>query len=80
MSDENTTARVQLSRHEGVTLHLFYGRSGTPVFKRYPSEEELPSWVLDKLALLKMIGGGNPTDYVDGVGRRLSDEIFWIEE
>jgi len=46
----------------------------------YSEVDLLPNWVKDRLALLMMVGPAPPTLYVDGVGRRISENIFWIEQ
>jgi hypothetical protein len=39
---------------------------------------ELPSGVLDKLSVLNMRTHTPPTEYVIGVGRRISEDVFWV--
>lgn len=46
----------------------------------YSEVDLLPDWVKDRLALLMMIDPTPPTKYVDGVGRRISETVFWIEQ
>jgi hypothetical protein len=45
----------------------------------YSGVDDLPDWAASQLALLMMVNPTPPTRYVDGVGRRISDSIFWIE-
>lgn len=46
----------------------------------YSEVDLLPDWVRDRLALLMMVDPTPPTKYVDGVGRRISETVFWIEQ
>ena len=46
----------------------------------YSEVDLLPDWVKDRLALLMMVNPTPPTKYVDGVGRRISETVFWIEQ
>lgn len=44
----------------------------------YDSVDDLPKWVQERLALLMMISTNPPTAVVKGVGRRISEDIFWV--
>ena len=44
----------------------------------YASVDELPNWVQEKLALLMLTSAKPPTKDVDGVGRKISENIFWV--
>ena len=44
----------------------------------YDSVDDLPKWVQERLALLMMISTNPPTAVVKGVGRRISENIFWV--
>ena len=46
----------------------------------YSEVDLLPDWVKDRLALLMMVDPTPPTKHVDGVGRRISETVFWIEQ
>lgn len=39
---------------------------------------KLPPNVLDRLAVLNMRSYDPPTEYIDGVGRRISKDVFWV--
>lgn len=39
---------------------------------------KLPPNVLDRLAVLNMRSYTPPTEYIDGVGRRISKDVFWV--
>ena len=36
---------------------------------------EIPEWIQRRLAVLMMVA---PTEFVEGIGRRISENIFWI--
>lgn len=39
---------------------------------------KLPQSVLDRLYVLNMRSCIPPTEYIDGVGRRISKDVFWV--
>ena len=49
----------------------------TALFTEYGDSSKLPEWVQRKLAVL-MVLGVDPTIEVHGVGRRVSDNTFWV--
>jgi len=44
----------------------------------YPSVDDLPLWMQEKIALLMLTSLDKPTKVVDGVGRRIDQNVFWI--
>jgi hypothetical protein len=44
----------------------------------YNRVDDLPNWVKERLALLLMTSPTPPTDPIDGVGRRVSETVFWV--
>lgn len=44
----------------------------------YNSVDDLPNWVQERLAILMMMSIEPPTQFVDGIGRRISDTIYWV--
>ena len=70
--DEAATIRVQFM---GDVVHLVGGRKFVP-----PSvscePKQLPKFITDKIALLKVHGARN---YVDGVGKWLSEYSFYVD-
>lgn len=40
----------------------------------------LPEWMQDRVAVLNMFGENYPTEYVEGVGRRISKSVYYVEE
>lgn len=44
------------------------------------SYEDLPEEVKEKLGVLVMLSPDPPTTYVEGVGRRMSKKVYWLED
>lgn len=44
----------------------------------YNSVDDLPNWVQERLAILMMMSIEPPTQFVDGVGRRISENVYWV--
>jgi hypothetical protein len=44
----------------------------------YDSVDALPLWMQEKVALLMMTPLDKPTSEVEGVGRRIDDNVYWI--
>jgi len=41
---------------------------------------DLPEWMQRRIAALNIFGDDYPTDYVDGVGRRINRTTYYLEE
>ena len=46
---------------------------------QYNCVDDLPNWVKERLAVLMMTSPTPPTEPVEGVGRRISETVFWVE-
>jgi hypothetical protein len=44
----------------------------------YHSTDDLPDWVKERLAVLMVMSSTPPTGDVAGVGRRISERVFWV--
>lgn len=44
----------------------------------YADAHALPKWVQERIAVLMMLSPEPPTEEVDGVGRRISETVFWV--
>ena len=44
----------------------------------YSRLDDLPEWIQNKLAVLMTIDHTPPTKPVEGVGQRISKNIFWV--
>jgi len=50
-----------------------------PELKRvYDSVHELPQWVQEKLSVLMVLDPTKINHNIDGVGRRINKDIFWV--
>lgn len=56
----------------------FPDKPNSEVRKMHP--DELPPWVQGRIAALNVLGEDFPTVWVDGVGRRISRETYYVEE
>lgn len=46
----------------------------------YEDSSKLPEWVQDRIAVLSMMSTEPPTKFVEGVGRRIDENVFWVVE
>lgn len=44
----------------------------------YSGLEKLPQWMQEKVALLMMTSTDPPTVPVEGIGKRISENTFWV--
>lgn len=44
----------------------------------YNSADDLPQWMQEKLAVLSMMSPKPPTEFVEGVGRRIEMYVYWL--
>ena len=44
----------------------------------YTGTDKLPNWMQEKLAVLRMLSAKPPTEVVEGVGRRINADIYWV--
>lgn len=73
--------RVEIGTNGRVeVLRIDLEQGDKQSMKTYASVDELPDWVSGRLSVLRMISEPFPTDHVSGVGRRISQNIFWLDE
>lgn len=48
--------------------------------KTYTSSQELPEWIKDRVAVLRMMPPDPTKSVVFGVGRRVSESVYWVVE
>ena len=65
---------------EGKIYVLSLGLDADSHEQEYVSTDIMPDWMQDRLSVLLMMDPTPPTKYVDGVGRRISEDIFWVVE
>lgn len=45
----------------------------------YADFSKLPMWMQDKLHVMLMLDDEAPTEHIEGLGRRISKYVFWLE-
>ena len=77
--DEPKTYRVSLNDKGGVEVVCFDLESIDSELEGYYSEvSALPTWVQERIAVLAVCSPDPPTPTVDGIGRRISENIYWV--
>jgi hypothetical protein len=46
--------------------------------KYYETLDDLPKWVQDKLAVLMLLDHTKVNEEVEGVGRRINENVYWV--
>lgn len=76
----DTTYRVSIcdttKRVEVICFGI--GSLANGVTGTYTSEQELPDWMRQKLAVLRILSLPPPVEDIPDVGRRLQEGVFWI--
>lgn len=72
----NLSTTYRLSRHsvEGVTLRV-YPPASEPISEGWYRMDQLPSWMIEAIALLDAASPGE----VEGLGRKVGEITYWIE-
>ena len=86
MSEPGVIYRVSLDPTTGhvdvMTVGLVGVETRDPMEKTYDCMGSLPMWVQEKLALLMMTPDNTQTNEatvpIEGVGRRIARNVFWI--
>lgn len=61
-----------------IDMPMDYSSEG--VTRVYESFEALPVWIQDRVRALRMLLMAPPTTWVDGVGRRITPDVYWVVE
>ena len=79
ISDNPKTYRVSLTEKGGVEVVCFDLENVDSELEGYYDEvSDLPTWVQERIAVLSVCNPDPPTPVVEGIGRRISEGIFWI--
>jgi len=76
---ESEVWRVEFTK--GGTVDLLEVRvedGGKCTHTVVPEPDALPEWIKGRVAVLNMLDGDYPKDHVDGVGRRLTDNVYYV--
>ena len=77
--DEPKTYRVSLNSKGGVEVVCFDLESIDSELEGYYDDvSALPVWVQEKVAVLAVCSPEPPTHTVEGIGRRISENIYWV--
>jgi hypothetical protein len=76
MNDDNIY-RVSICT-DGVDVVCFGLGIDTVHDGHYINADVLPKWVQERLAVLMMMTYTPPTEEVEGVGRRISRDVYWV--
>lgn len=63
---------------DGVDIVCFGMGIDTVHDGHYINADVLPKWVQERLAVLMMMSYAPPTEEVEGVGRRISRDVYWV--
>lgn len=73
------TYRLSFHRDLVNVQHLDALREFPKLDEGWYSVDDLPEWAKRKIALLNMMDATPPTTYLEGIGRRISKDIYWID-
>lgn len=77
MLDDNTY-RIRLME-KGIEVVCFGLESvDSKLEGHYDGVDDLPDWVKERLAVLMVLDSTPPTGELEGVGRRISEKVFWV--
>ena len=48
------------------------------ICREYDRFEQAPQWLQDRVLALRMLTEKPPTSWVEGLGRRISKDVFWV--
>lgn len=78
---QTTVYRVALhpDRNDIEVVSIGMERVDTIPDTVYADFSELPAWMQDRLHVMLMLDDTAPTEHVEGLGRRISKYVFWLE-
>jgi len=75
VSDDEEIWRVVVNELGVKALYIGLG-SRAPI--EVQTVSELPRWMQERVAVLSMLTESPPTKPIEGVGRRITDTVYWI--
>ena len=73
------TYRISFSEKGGIEVVCFdLENIDSELEGHYDSVSALPAWVQERVAVLAVCSPNPPTPTVDGIGRRISENVYWI--
>jgi len=77
--DEPKTYRISLNDKGGVEVVCFDLEKVDSELEGYYDEvSDLPTWVQERIAVLAVCSPEPPTPTVEGIGRRISENVYWV--
>ena len=77
--DEPKTYRISINQKGGVEVLCFdLENIDSELEGHYDEVSALPVWVQERIAVLAVCSPNPPTPTVEGVGRRISENIYWV--
>ena len=77
--DEPKTYRISINQKGGIEVVCFDLENIDSELEGYYDEvSALPVWVQERIAVLAVCSPNPPTPTVEGVGRRISENIYWV--
>ena len=70
--------RLHSDDHRVVVMYIGDDEFDSPLDGIYGSVDDLPMWIQKRLAVLMIMSAEPPTTEVKGVGRRISQNVFWV--
>ena len=77
--DEPKTYRISLNDKGGVEVVCFdLENIDSELEGYYDDVSGLPTWVQERIAVLAVCHHQPPTPTVEGIGRRISENVYWV--
>jgi hypothetical protein len=76
--DKEILFRVEIERSRITVVCLSTECVDPPEVGEYTSVNDLPNWVQERIAVLLLMSSKPPTQFVEGIGRRISENVFWV--
>jgi hypothetical protein len=77
IQDDNTY-RIRLVGNEVTVVCFGLESVDSRLEGHYDGVDGLPDWVKERLAVLMVLDSTPPTIELEGVGRRISENVFWV--
>lgn len=77
--DNPKTYRISINQKGGAEVLCFDLENIDSELEGYYDDlSNLPTWVQERIAVLSVCSPNPPTPVVEGIGRRISESIYWI--
>lgn len=79
IANEPKTYRISFGQKGGIEVVCFdLENIDSELEGYYDDVSALPVWVQERIAVLAVCSSNPPTPTVEGVGRRISENIYWV--